>query len=154
MGITLKSELTVFGISILLGVISGLVFDIFRSVRLEIRGGHRTVAFQDILFWIIIAVLFFATVYKFNSGQLRFYIFIGAFLGLALYLLTISRLCIRIFAIIISALSSVVSFVIRTVEFPVHIIVIRLEKINKKTGFLLYKMKKKIKKTKNKLKMY
>ena len=154
MGITLKSELTVFGISILLGVISGLVFDVFRSVRLEIRAGRKTVAFQDILFWIIIAVLFFATVYRYNSGQLRFYIFIGAFLGLALYLVTVSKVCIKIFAGFISALRTVVSFVIRTIEFPVHIIVIRLGKINKKTGFLLCKMKKKIKKTKNKLKMY
>lgn len=153
-GITLESELTVFGASIVLGAVSGLVFDIFRSFRLKIRTGLKTVAFQDILLWIILSLLFFATVYKFNSGQLRFYIFLGAFLGLVLYLLTVSKVCIKIISLFITALCAVARFFARITAFPVRIIVIRLGKINKKAASLLFKTKKKIKKTKNRLKMY
>ncbi|MBO4897276.1 MAG: spore cortex biosynthesis protein YabQ [Clostridia bacterium] len=154
MNITIESEITVFGVSIILGVLCGLVFDVFRALRLRIKTGLKTVAFQDILFWIILSALFFGAVYKYNSGQLRFYIFLGALLGLLLYLMTVSRLCILFISLIITGIASVVKLIYKILAYPAHIIVIPLGKINKKTAFLLCKTKKIIKKTKNRLKMY
>ena len=150
----MESELAVFGVSIILGAVCGLVFDVFRSLRLRIRAGLKTVAFQDILFWLIMSALFFAAVYKYNSGQLRFYIFIGAFLGLALYLMTVSKVCILFISLIIKAIISAAGFLYKILTYPVRIIVIPLGKINKKVCRVLFKTKKMIKKTKNKLKMY
>lgn len=99
-----RNELFVFGISILTGVIAGIIFDFFRAVRRCGMGRGGAVVLCDIFFWIGEAALVFAAAYNFNSGQIRFYIFIGIAMGIMLYLLTLSRIVLRILVWIYSAL--------------------------------------------------
>lgn len=99
-----RNELYIFGISILTGVAAGIIFDFFRAVRRCGRGRGGAVAFYDICFWISEAALVFSAAYNFNSGQIRFYIFIGMAVGATLYLLTLSRAVLMILVWFYSAL--------------------------------------------------
>ena len=91
-----KNELFVFGVSLLTGLLAGMIFDFFRVMRrMGEKSGARVMA-EDIFLWIGEACLVFAAIYSFNSGQIRFYFFLGMAIGFVLYLLTVSFLIIKL----------------------------------------------------------
>ena len=69
-----------FLIFILNGLIIGVVFDIFRILRKSFKTPNYLTYIEDALFWIISAIIVMYSVFTFNNGQFRGYIFIGIFL--------------------------------------------------------------------------
>ena len=86
----LVEQVYVFGWSILTGVILGVLFDIFRGMRWE---GIRDiwVYIQDIIFWIVSAVIIIISAFLINQGELRGYMLIGYLLGAGFYMLLFSN---------------------------------------------------------------
>ena len=73
------------------GIICGLIYDLLRAFRREIRHGTAAVMTEDILFCAAACSGCYAIFFLKNNGALRAYGFIGILLGAALYYLTISR---------------------------------------------------------------
>lgn len=86
----LVDQVYVFGWSILTGAILGIIFDIFRGLRWE---GIRDiwVYIQDIIFWLVSAVVIIASTFLINEGELRGYMLIGYLLGAGFYMLLFSK---------------------------------------------------------------
>ena len=87
----ISDELSFFIASLVAGVTGGIIFDFFRSVRKGREEKKVLIAAEDILMWISEAMLIFYVVYKYNSGGLRFYFFLGFAAGFVLYILTVSK---------------------------------------------------------------
>lgn len=85
-----------FIIFIILGIFIGVIFDFFRILRKSIKTKDIITYFQDITFWSIVCILLLYFIYRFNNGEIRFFIFIGIIIGNAFYLLTISKKFINI----------------------------------------------------------
>ena len=85
-----------FIIFILNGLIIGLIFDIFRIFRKSFKTPDFITYLQDFIFWIIAGSILLYSIFKFNNGELRLYIFIGILLGVSAYILIFSRLFIKI----------------------------------------------------------
>ena len=66
-----------FIIFILNGLIIGLIFDIFRIFRKSFKTPDFITYLQDFIFWIIAGSILLYSIFKFNNGELRLYIFIG-----------------------------------------------------------------------------
>lgn len=93
----ITNQVYVFFCSILIGAVLTLIFDCFRLMRRNKKTRDLIVYIQDILFWIIVAIVIIISAFITNSGELRGYMFIGYILGSMFYLLLFSRLILKIF---------------------------------------------------------
>lgn len=115
-----------FIVFILNGLIIGLIFDIFRIFRKSFKTPDFITYLQDFLFWIIAGSILLYSIFKFNNGELRLYIFIGILLGVSAYILIFSRFFIKISVEIINFVKKVLFILI---VVPTKFIIKLLKKI-------------------------
>lgn len=85
-------EAKLFFVCLLLGVLLAFIYDSVRILRLFLSHKNWVIDLEDLLFWIFTAWLVFRTLFIYNRGALRGYAFLGMFLGVLIYVLTLSRL--------------------------------------------------------------
>ena len=158
---TVAGEAYIFYIALAGGVLTGVIFDIFRAFRKQHSSSTGFVAVQDILFWIITAGIVFALLLKYNYGEPRFFIFTGILIGGILYHATISMYVVIVISKIFWLALTILKFLLKILavpfkilSVPVRFVVISLAKTNKKLRVILCRIKDNFKKTKKQLKMY
>ena len=77
--------------SLLLGVGTGLLYDILRALRRHFSCGCAATAMLDAVFWIVLSAGVFEFGIVFAAGQPRLFILTGAACGIALYLVLLSE---------------------------------------------------------------
>ncbi|MBO5088909.1 MAG: spore cortex biosynthesis protein YabQ [Lachnospiraceae bacterium] len=85
-------EIQLFLICLMLGAALALVYDGIRIFRLLIPHQDWVVDVEDLVYWVFTAWMVFRTLFYYNQGMLRGYAFLGMFLGMLVYMLTVSRL--------------------------------------------------------------
>ena len=123
-----NNQIYLFSIYMLCGIVIGIGFDIFRVLRKSFRTSDM-VTYTGIF---LIIMLFI-----FNNGQLRFFIFVAIFLGLLLYLLTISKYFIKINVIILAFIKKLVHMMLYPIQKlykimtkPFYFLIINLKKLH------------------------
>lgn len=101
-------QLTNFIYFIITGMILGIIFDIFRILRKSFKTSDIVTNIQDILFGLITGIVLLSSIFLFNNGELRLYLFIGIIFGAIIYLLSISKYFIKINILIISFIKKVI----------------------------------------------
>ena len=71
------NQLYVFTIFIITGILTGVLFDIFRIFRKSFLTPDWLTRIEDILFWLLTGLLILYTIFNFNNGEIRFYLFLG-----------------------------------------------------------------------------
>lgn len=152
MNVNIYNQLFNLLIFILTGIVIGILFDIFRIIRRSFKTPDFITYIEDVLFWSLTGFILLFTIFTFNNGEIRLYIFIGLLFGLTIYLLTISKYLIKASVKIITLFKEILSYPIKVIinfvkNFIIHpfsllfsIIKSRIAKIVKTTN----------KKTKNK----
>ena len=115
MDINVNQQLFNLLIFSLTGAIIGILFDIFRILRKSFKTPDFITYIEDILFWILTGAILLFTIFTFNNGEIRIYIFIGLIFGFILYLLTISKYFVKLCV-------TVLSFVKKVIYTPFNII--------------------------------
>lgn len=85
-----------FLIFIVNGIIIGLLFDFFRIARKVIPTNDFVTYIEDILFWLLTGAITLYSIFVFNNGELRLFMFLGIILGAFIYLLVLSSYVIKI----------------------------------------------------------
>lgn len=111
-----------FIIFILVGFLIGLLFDIFRISRKTFKTSDIITSIEDILFWILTGLLILFSIFKFNNGDIRVYIILGIFIGIALYMLVFSKIVINTLVKIIFIIKRIISFIIKIILYPINLI--------------------------------
>lgn len=75
---------------ILAGTAMGVAYDSYRVLSLKLSFPKWLNALLDLLYWLWAALLVFRMLYAGNQGELRFYVFLGLFLGVWIYFLLFS----------------------------------------------------------------
>lgn len=88
--ITVQS--TEFLYSLALGVMLGVLYDIFRVARSFSPKKQIVVAIFDILFWLISLISLLAFVLTVSGGVMRWYVLFGVFGGVFLYMASMSMI--------------------------------------------------------------
>lgn len=101
---------------ILTGITIGIVFDIFRILRKSFKTLDFITYIQDFIFWLLTGIILLFSIFTFNYGELRGYIFVGIAIGIILYILIFSKYIIKI-------VSSVIIFIKNIFSYPIKIIV-------------------------------
>ena len=91
------SQEQIFIFFFIIGIIIGFIFDIFRVIRTSFKTTDFITLIEDIIFLLISSILIIGGIIKINGGEVRFYLFLGIFLGGLIYSLTISNLYVIIF---------------------------------------------------------
>lgn len=121
-GIPIAVQTRVMLLALGLGFIIGIIYDIFRIIRLSISRGRTAVFVQDILFFFLFAGLSFAFCLSQNNGQVRFYIIFAEVLGFLIYYFSLGSLVIRLSDKIIAAIKKLLEQILRLISLPINLI--------------------------------
>lgn len=149
-------QLTNFIYFIITGMILGIIFDVFRILRKTFKTSDIVTNIQDILFGIITGIILLSSIFLFNNGELRLYLFIGISFGILIYMLLISKYFIKINVAIINFIKKIIilstkpfiilfKFIKRLFFKPISFIFINIKLLFKKI-FINFKKTTKIKK--------
>ena len=112
----LSNQAYLFLIFALIGCIIGLLFDFFRILRKNFQTPNFITQIEDIFFWIFTGLIVLYSIFIFNNGEIRFFIFLGIFLGIMMYMLLISEYIITFFSKIIKIIKTIVSKIIKIIN--------------------------------------
>ena len=87
-------KLIVFGL--LSGIITGLLFDIYRLIRGFENPNKVLTVIQDLLFWVLTSIVIFVFLMYTNEGYINFYVYVCLIIGAYLYLKLLSRVFIKL----------------------------------------------------------
>lgn len=108
----MQNQVYVFTVFILDGIIIGLLFDVFRILRKSFKTPDIITYCEDFTFWILTSLLILYSIFKFNNGELRLFLFIGLTIGVLLYLLAFSKIFINISVNIISLIKKIINTIL------------------------------------------
>lgn len=119
MGIYLAEQALVFAEALLVGAALGLLYDVFRITRVAFPTAPGVVFAEDVLFFIICAVVTFFFGLTVIDGALRIFLILGELLGAIFYYFTAGRLVMGISKKIIAAIKAVINFIVKWIFRPV-----------------------------------
>lgn len=111
------------------GILIGILFDIFRVLRKSFKTADIITYIQDVLFWILTGFILLYSVFTFSNGEIRFYMFLGVFIGGLVYMLMFSKYFININVKIVSIFKFIIQKIISIIIFPIKIIIKFTKKI-------------------------
>lgn len=107
----MEKEWQLFLCSALYGAELLLVYDLIRSIRNTWKHGKILIAVGDIFFWMAASIFLFVKLYGWNHGILRWYFFLGLFLGMLLYAVTIGPCIVKFVSFLLKRLKMFFSWV-------------------------------------------
>ena len=146
------SQLYIFLIYIVLGIVIGIIFDIFRILRKLFKTPDLITYLEDIIFWIIAGLLLIFVIFKFSSGEIRIYNIIGLVIGSIFYIIVISKYFININVKIILVLKNIVKKFIIILMYPIKIILRIIKGVFKPFTFFVINIRKILSNSKVKIK--
>ena len=105
------------------GMAVAFVYDLFRIIRKAVKTGNMVTYVQDLLYWLITAIIMFMTIYYSNDGELRGFLFLGAFIGVILYGLLFSRIIMSSSLFIIGIVVRIVKLILFVVSYPIRMMI-------------------------------
>lgn len=108
----MENQAYLFLVFLLNGFLIGVLFDIFRILRKTFKTNDFITYMQDILFWLLTGFIVLYSIFKFNNGELRNFIFIGIFIGISIYLLVFSKTFIKVNLIVINIIRRIIFYII------------------------------------------
>lgn len=118
------------------GALIGILFDIFRIIRRSFKTADFITYIEDICFWLLAGLILLFSIFTFNNGELRLYVFLGILFGTLIYLLTLSKYFISIFV-------KIITFIKKILWYPISKIIQISTKIFSpiKTSFVKIRLK-------------
>lgn len=127
-GITIAKETRLFLLSLAVGAGMSFLYDLLRVLRRRTAHRAAAVSLEDILYFLLCALLHFAFVLKDNRGQLRGYILVGELLGWVCWHLSAGAVLVEAGSRLLGIVQRVVAGILRVLLFPAVLFVSSDEK--------------------------
>ena len=108
--------------ALLAGILTGLMFDLYRIIRGS-KVPKFIVVIEDILFWVLSAMIVFAFLLYTNYAFLGAYVYVFMIISLALYMKFISNSCLKLELKIVSVVGKIFRVIFKNVIYPFKIII-------------------------------
>lgn len=126
MPLELRVQLNIIIYSLLAGLLTGTFFDAYRVIRgTNINKIVKWI--EDLLFWVLCAVIIFTFLLYFNYAFLGIYVYMFMFLSLLIYFKLVSNKVVRIEEIIKVELLKVIRIIFKNIIYPFKIILEKME---------------------------
>lgn len=146
-----NEQLVIFVASLGVGFILGIIYDLFRTVRLSLTRSKVAVVIFDLLYFSLFAFLSFIFMLVANKGEVRSYIIIGEFIGCVFYYFSFGISVIKVTDRFIAVLRRFYSFLFKVVSAPFRLLKKAFLSFFTKISLFFKKSKKKSKKMRKKL---
>ncbi len=113
-------QMLTFLFALIMGIVICLWYDFFRIIRLCHHFKQLHIFIQDILFWVVSALLSFFLLMARCSGELRSYVFIAELAGFIICRVSLSRLIMKISGAIIKVVKRFIRFLGRKFYQPLR----------------------------------
>ena len=127
----ITNQAYLFLIFVINGLLIGLLFDMFRILRISFKTKDLVTYIEDIIFWILTGIIVLYSIFAFNNGEIRFFMFFAIVIGVVLYMTLFSNYVIKSSVHIIKILKNIFGFIYKIVKIPF----VYLGKIIKKIFF-------------------
>ena len=146
----ITNQSILFLTAVQIGILMGIIFDLIRIFRKLIRHPNFLVQIEDMLFWVVCALIGFYRLYVCNYAEIRPFVFVGMILGAFFYFMTFSVIFMKIATIVIQYVKAVIrkliGAVVKYMIYPLKNLIrklllllhIPIKYINKKWHHLLY----------------
>lgn len=121
MPLPLNVQFSIVLYSILSGILIGILFDLYNIIR-GIKVPKAIIILEDILFWILTAIIVFTFLLYTNYAFLGIYVYIFMIVTLIIYLKLISPTILILERLIIDRLSKVIRILLKNLIYPIRII--------------------------------
>ncbi len=138
-----NEQLAIFALSLGLGFLLGVLYDIMRTLRLSVTRSKIVLIICDILYFILFGIISFLFILALNKGEIRFYIIIGEIIGAFFYYISLGIAVIKITDKGIYLLRKFYKLVFKVVSAPFRLLKKIFSAIFEKTQILFKKTEKK-----------
>ena len=123
------TQLQLFSIFLINGLLIGLLFDFFRILRKAIKTADFITYVEDALFWILTGFIILYSIFTYNNGEIRLFMFFAIILGILIYLIFISKIILSISLNIINIVKKIFSIVFHIIKIPFQFFMKLLRKL-------------------------
>ena len=116
---SIAEQTQIFIIFVIVGIIISFLFDIFRIFRKVYKFSNMLIYMQDILFWLLTGIIILQAIFKFNSGDIRIFLFLGIFVGVFIYISLFSIYVIKIGSFILKLINTLIRKLINVFKVPI-----------------------------------
>lgn len=103
MELTFQEQSIAFLYSIILGLVFGVIYGLFKIFRMTCLSGKVSVFLCDVVFMLLLFLVIFYFSLAYLYGYIRVYVIIGSFMGIVLYRVTLGALLSKIYTPLIFA---------------------------------------------------
>ena len=115
-------QVQAFLTTIAIGVLMGIVFDVYRLVLSHFRWRRWGRDVGDFIFWLLLTLMVFLLLLYGNWGEVRLYVLLGLGMGLGLYFRLFARLTRKIISILAVLLKRILVIVWMMITFPFKLV--------------------------------
>ncbi|ABO48669.1 hypothetical protein Dred_0119 [Desulforamulus reducens MI-1] len=115
--VPLQDQFYYFILTILIGMVAGFCYDLYKVTRGTLRLRKIGTALGDIFFWLILTGVVFILLLLGNWGEVRLYVLLGLLLGAVLYLNVFSHLTTTMIHKIFKTLRQIWIGILKTLSF-------------------------------------
>lgn len=102
------------------GVLLAFVYDVLRFSRRVVKTNDTLINIEDILFFVLSAILVFATAYTVNNGMIRSYGLIGCAIGFFLYRIAVGNRIVELLSVVYKGICKGVEFILKILLMPLR----------------------------------
>lgn len=111
--------------AIIIGILGGFFYGLIRLFRIYISHNILAMYFEDIVFWLLYAIVTFLTMLCINYGSIRPYILIAIAIGFIFYSLLIHNYVLMV----LNPIIDIIRLLIEAVLLPIRLLLLPFQKI-------------------------
>ena len=123
------TQLQLFFIFLINGLLIGLLFDFFRILRKAIKTADFITYIEDALFWILTGFIILYSIFTYNNGEIRLFMFLAIILGILIYLVFISKMILSISIGIINVIKKILGTIFNIIKIPFQFLMKWIKKL-------------------------
>ena len=120
--LSVSEQARLFLLACAAGFCIGLVYDMFRFIRLAIPHPSFLIQLEDILYWALASAGMFIFLHNTTGGEVRVYFLFGAALGALVYFITLSPPIMAVSAAVIGFIKKIMSALLAALLIPLGLI--------------------------------
>ena len=123
------TQLQLFLIFTINGLLIGLLFDFFRILRRAIKTSDFITYIEDALFWILTGFIILYSIFIYNNGEIRLFMFLAMIVGILIYWIFISKSILNISLSIINFVKKVFFIILNIIKIPFNFFIKIIKKL-------------------------
>lgn len=127
---SVSSQFNLLIFSLLAGVITGILFDLYRVIR-GFEDLNRIITFiEDTLFWVFTSIIIFIFLLYTNSAYMRGYVYLSIAVGIIIYMSFVSKYFIKMQYKVIKRIAKLIRISFNIIFYPINLLFYKLKRKN------------------------